>query len=1100
MLLTASRTSPRAKILQSHPTGSTALPSGATLLQSRCSLQTRGLCFGAWSMYLGSGANREGRRHPRAVRYRYMESLNRNISWDNNSSKTIKKAMAALHRASNTSNGKNYVNVDEVKSWSDEFSGARPGKNIEDVERGAIDHLIRGDRPLNYEYDMWKSPLHNIRSYLESQRESQTNAQAAAESDNSTFIDPITNRRATKRPSNKSPLYEDLGGYRATHFTGSSDPVNPSPKYDDLNSYGPVMDQASPEKAQSAKYTDLNKYGPVADGSSRNRQQNAPRYGDLDEYSAVRWNEPDGLRKTTSEEASKQYKDLGKYSTTKIDKPDTARKLSPEEQSKVYHDLDKYQPVEWNEPDGLQNHTKEELSKSYDDLENYGAVRWNEPDGLRKPTTEELSKDYDDLEGYAAVRWSEPDGLRRSTPEELSKNYKDLGAYDTPFVAKRSTIRAHAAAQMDATPKGEPLAAKVDGPLEDLTTKYEDLDKYGPVRWNEPDGLRKKTPEELSKNYEDLHLYGAAKWNEPDGLRTLTSEEKSREYHDVPLYAPRDFTGPEVIAQRIHPEEASKDYKDLPAYHHYDNADSKAPRVHPEEASKKYADLAQYSAYDNNGPELERIHPEQASKEYEDLSKYPTVGFEEATNTEQVHPEELAKTYEDLDKYKPTTFDQADTPYPTHPEDATKTYKDLHRYSAVRHNEPDGKPASQPDTVARGLGEFDSKAGSQDTRNGPLFAYPLHHRTNRFDSDSIDSNADSLTAQEIRAATLRRARESSQEAKREEFQGPASMDSSEYETLTGNYVRDFPEEFSTSWSTENSSTKSTLLPKDQAQESGTQATSVSADPDSVEVSSLDESFPSLDDKLQTALDRHRAKMDREMKDLYSHEPQGLETSFAEECGGKATLPTLEKHYETKGPTSELPASYKILAYDGASQTISIAEATTTIPEADPASTLSDVLLRLSNPSKFLPHFESLQAQGYEVVSGSGDVLIFRKVREVSEDSVKHGSTGFAPTRVNPIDMMGKSAIGNFASPTGFVNYDALSETAEKPAPPFQPAPDVGHDDSFRAPVKGRKKRRIGRKLVLGTAGLAGSAYAVATMGEYFSTKGIKRDEPKQRRL
>ncbi|KAK7420502.1 hypothetical protein QQX98_002700 [Neonectria punicea] len=1027
-----------------------------------------------------------------------MESLNRKLSWDNNSNKTIKKAMAALHRASNTNSGKKYVNVDEVKSWSDEFSGARPGKNIEDVERGAIDHLIRGDRPFSYEYDMWKSPLHNIRSYLESQRDSQTNMNTTAESNNSSFIDPITNRRTSKNASKKSPQYDDLNGYTAADFSEPSEPVNSSPKYDDLNSYGPIKDQAATGKAQGEKYADLNKYEPVVDGRASTRQR-APRYGDLDKYGAVHWNEPDGLRKTTPEEASKQYEDLAKYSTSNIDNPRTTRTLSSEEQSKVYDDLEKYQPVEWNEPDGLQKQTQEELSKNYDDLEKYDAVRWNEPDGLRNPTTEELSKDYKDLGGYDAVRWSEPDGLRRLTPEELSKNYKDLDAYDTPFVAKNSTLRAHEAAQMDATPKGKPLAAKVERPLEDLTSKYEDLDKYGPVRWNEPDGLRKKTPEELSKNYEDLHLYGAVKWNEPDGLRMLTPEEKSKEYHDVPLYAPRD-TEPEVIAKRIHPEEASKDYKDLPAYHHYDNADSKTARVHPEEASKKYEDLDKYSAFDNNEPDLERVHPEQASKEYEDISKYPSVGFEEATNTEQVHPEELAKTYEDLDKYKPTTFDQADTPYPTHPEDATKAYKDLHRYSAIRHNEPDGKSASQPDAVARGLGEFDSKAGSQDTRNGPSFAYPLDHRTNRSEPDSIDSNADSLTAQEIRAATLRRAREISQETKPEESKGHASLDSSEYETLTGNYVRDFPEEFSTSWSTENSPTKTTLFPKNQAQEVDEQENTLAADPDSAEVSSLDESFPSLDHKLQTAMDRHRTKMDREIKDLYSHEPQGLETSFADECGGKTTLPTLEKHYKAKSPTSDLPASYKILAYDAASQTISVAEAKTTIHEADPASTLSDVLLRLSNPSKFLPHFETLQAQGYEVVSGSGDVLIFRKVREASENSVKHGTAGFAPTRINPIDMMGKSAVGNFASPTGFVNYDALSETTEKPAPPFQPVPDLDQDDSYRAPIKGRKKRRIGRKLVLGTAGLAGSAYAVATMGEYFSTKGISRDEPKQRRL
>lgn len=362
------------------------------------------------------------------------------------------------------------------------------------------------------------------------------------------------------------------------------------------------------------------------------------------------------------------------------------------------------------------------------------------------------------------------------------------------------------------------------------------------------------------------------------------------------------------------------------------------------------------------------------------------------------------------------------------------------------------------------------------------------------DPDSIETNADSLTAEGIRAATLRRAYELSQEHQLEQSEDQvASLDSEPTTRLTGNYVRDFPEEFATSWSTENSSTNSALFPKDRVQ-----ASEAAGEQDGAEMSSMDESFPTEQGRLQPSLDRLAAQ------DSYSHEPQGLETSFAEECGVD-TLPKMEKHYTSKNAIADAPASYKILAYDSTLQTMSIAEATTSMEESDSSSALADVLLRLSNPSKFLPYFETLQTQGYEVVSGSGDVLIFRKVRAASASS--EGTTsGFANVgtpRVNPIDMMGRSAVSNFASPTGFVNYETLSESMdkEKLSPSYRPVVDANEEETVktRAPAGHRKKRRLGRKLVLGTAGVAGSAYAVSMLGEHVSTREPRRDEPRSRR-
>src|SRR5205823_8217280 len=100
--------------------------------------------------------------------------------------------------------------------------------------------------------------------------------------------------------------------------------------------------------------------------------------------------------------------------------------------------------------------------------------------------------------------------------------------------------------------------------------------------------------------------------------------------------------------------------------------------------------------------------------------------------------------------------------------------------------------------------------------------------------------------------------------------------------------------------------------------------------------------------------------------------------------------------------------------------------------------------RLNNPAKFLPHFLPLQSQGYEIVAGGGDLLVFKKVQDhfaSIDDAPPLERTNRVEPRqdpsysnINPIDGT-TTGIGNFASPTGFVNYDVLSSL-----PPDEPVP------------------------------------------------------------
>jgi hypothetical protein len=93
--------------------------------------------------------------------------------------------------------------------------------------------------------------------------------------------------------------------------------------------------------------------------------------------------------------------------------------------------------------------------------------------------------------------------------------------------------------------------------------------------------------------------------------------------------------------------------------------------------------------------------------------------------------------------------------------------------------------------------------------------------------------------------------------------------------------------------------------------------------------------------------------------------------------------------DTEAPDQQVPGLYKILAYDSSTLQISMATTTSSLSAStsgtgDMESPLhpTEVLSRLNNPAKFLPYFQGLQDEGYEIVSGSGDILVFKRVREV----------------------------------------------------------------------------------------------------------------------
>ncbi|GKT93368.1 conserved serine-threonine rich protein [Colletotrichum tofieldiae] len=925
MLTTVSRASPSAGGLHAGRASAirALVPSNPAPMKASHYGQTRSFRFGAWSSYLDPEFQRQLRRRQHTIKYKYMESINRKLSWDPNSraedSRIVMKKMLAqcwIRHGHTRSNGR-YVREDDVKkSGSTDPPGTRPGQNIEDVERSAINSLFTGKRAGPYEYDLWQSPLQNIRNYLGSQTRSKSTASISR--DVPSEIDPITNRKIHSSHAPQSVF--DNSSEKDTQEPFFPDGVPPA---DELKEYGNVTIDSAPWAeagstsgvAETPQYADLDKYKPVMDEKLDAQQPSEePKYDDLGKYKPV------GLNDILAESGSvPKYEDLGKYANPLLSGP--------------YGDLAQYRPVMHNE----------------------------------------------------------------------------------------------------------------DAEIPEAHERYSDLDRYGPIMHNEKDVV------EETQSYDDLHKYGPSGFNEPEGLRPRTAEEKSKDYDDLH----KRCAAPEGVIAAVEPGDAAK-----------------------------------HQPVEYDEPENQRPKPD---------------------------------------------WDQA-------------TFDEAKKYQSYRYNEPDGQPTEVIDPVSKGLSDFDEEIAAKANRR---IAY-----TRATDQERAD-DLDLLRASDVRAKIPTASGQSRREYSTTNRQ-MLEADLPRYEVdwdissraarvtlrksrskvwdhipakaekpgLTGNYVRDFPEDFSRSWNSIVADAES------QTENSKSQ----SADQDEVEAASFDESFP----KLEPALDRSSAFRHTQLPgkkgqpDSYSKEPQGLELSYSEECGGKQTWPAYVRSYGTvtdasasagssaqdavsaaknEGVVSSTaaedvrePTIYKILAYDPTMQAINTAETTSVVPDSATPLTPAEVLLRLSNPTKFFPYFSTLQREGYEIVSGSGDVLVFRKVREAETATKGQTTASFAPAierpttyqapKVNPIDMMGSDPVVPSAyssSPTGYLNYDYPgAETTEKPPPPFSPLRrrnTISCDRQDFEPPRPRKRSRA-KKIVLGAAWVGGISYAIGVVGEYFTTGAV----------
>ncbi|KAI9745800.1 MAG: hypothetical protein M1818_000481 [Claussenomyces sp. TS43310] len=714
-----------------------------------------------------------------------------------------------------------------------------------------------------------------------------------------------------------------------------------------------------------------------------------------------------------------------------------------------------------------------------------------------------------------------------------------------------------------------------------------ELKDYRPFRYNEPDGNAPECLDPVTEGLRDYDqkCYAAFRYNEPDGKAPAT---------------------PDPVASNLR-EYDSKGYRPF----RYNEPDGKAPgssepgsmRMHDHVSTPRIDDLAQGGI--SPAPGLSRgsrIQP--ASREAPSVIQ-PSLSRIPPSKSFRFQADETDRR-EDLDLLRPSDVRAASGILK-----GNKTASVTEKQSRREALEADYCKSQELETYS------DEVAAAEKVKESRRHAQELEIER----SELLNHNAHARARVNAKIAELE-----GEVAEAERGQTPSKIPTKE--KFTGNYIRDFPEDFSTSWTTLGSSSNDTLVPKsDAATDAATDAWGYSVSPKGLELSFEREKENQVQSaendyaadsaarecysrhpnssRLQTSLDRRIDNFEERVKaekDPYSQEPQGLELSYSQECkqngdpkptvfvssyGGLATgrdtrvnnddtrkilaarkqkdielIREIRRIYEssygsidcnhrqinatsTDQPTAQQVAStlssskaggearaeqkssnhqdnigkaedvteaatsestvYKILAYDSTMQEIKTAETTSIVPDTTSALTPAEVLLRLSNPAKFFPHFQRLQDQGYEIVSGSGDVLVFRKVRDAGPPAAATAASQASAKNTSP--EMPEPATGNFASPTGFVNHNVprpfksgIDVRREEPVfsgrgTGWHKAEEQQQQQQQQQPPSARKPTRAGKRLLVGAAWVAACSYAVGVVTEFFRTGGIDGKGP-----
>jgi hypothetical protein len=801
-----------------------------------------------------------------------------------------------------------------------------------------------------------------------------------------------------------------------------------------------------------------------------------------------------------------------------------------------------YQPYFAHEPDGKYAAREQDGLREFDADESYTPYFAYEPDGkMPEPsdTVQESLKEFDSGESYKPYFAYEPDGKKSDLEKDGLQEYESGVSYEPYFAYE---------------PDG-----KMPTTVEEGLKEYETGVTYEPFFAYEPDG---KMAEEVTdssmrttescpvqeglKDHDEKVSYGAVRYREPDGKlpeEPCPVQEGLKAYDNITAYEPRPVNHPannfdlakSAATGGLHDFCCRMTYGTIPRSHSSDHTSTSGGQSFPQNQSDTREDLdllrssdVRASAGHSKGPKRETAAEKQAKRqELEEQYQKLSIENSELQNIASHLKGRIDAKISDVSSELPAGSSSKMTgnyvrDFPeefegkwTASTDGSETLSPKPRVDAWGYdNSPQGLEVSYEQEVQNAERDFiEGRASTEAFSSKPEVS---RIQTSLERSSAADGKATTDNpAQEVREIRARYLGNTDSAAVK--LQNEHDLYSKEPQGLETHFVEERQRETEMDPYSKNPQGLETHFAEEQKLENKLE---VEKDPYSNEPQGLETHFET------------ERRLEAE-KDSYSTRPQGLETSYAEECAAEAyplsghssrskeqdrelvrevrgiyedTYGKIDSQHrqgleassapqpaENRVPDVE-PTLYTILAYDPATKSVSTAETTSIVHDSAPAITPAEALLQISNPAKFIPHFGSLQAAGYEIVSGSGDVLIWRKVRPSSPMS------HLASTKnMNPIDGMRSTPIattGNFASPTGFVNHDLLEDSDHNQ---FRSNIDVcrvedvfsGGKPSWVEESEGRRGKKTGRgkKILIGAAWLGGLSYTVGVVAEYFKTGG-----------
>ncbi|KAF4212448.1 hypothetical protein CNMCM8980_006358 [Aspergillus fumigatiaffinis] len=170
------------------------------------------------------------------------------------------------------------------------------------------------------------------------------------------------------------------------------------------------------------------------------------------------------------------------------------------------------------------------------------------------------------------------------------------------------------------------------------------------------------------------------------------------------------------------------------------------------------------------------------------------------------------------------------------------------------------------------------------------------------------------------------------------------------------------------------------------------------------------------------------------------------------------------------------ATYRVLVYDPSALQVVEAETSSSLQSTDKLLSPAEVLSRLSHPAKFVPYLAKMHDDGYEIVSGGENIIVFRKASESgsvmrSKTSSRGGFAERLTPRSDPDENVQAATAPSDSSPN-----PAIVSTTDA-------SKGAGHAKAWS------RVRTALRRMLIGGVATAGTCYAVGVVVEYFRTGG-----------